>query len=290
MTELPVRRLLVDLESPLDRHWNGGDAFRTAFFNALSMSFPVGEQFFIDSVRAGMAALPEAERQRREPELRGFIGQEATHRRIHALFNAHLERQGLVNRWEPRIRRRLVRLQGVDLRAGLAVTAATEHFTAIMAEHLLGHDGPLAGAERRLQLLWHWHASEEIEHRSVAFDLYRSLGGSERWRRRIFWLVSWYFCSDVLRQTANNLWRDGSWWRVATWAGGARFLLGREGLLPSLFRPWRAYLQADFHPARLSGPAGADWLLRHQADYLRVVGGVAGTLSDSAELATGRSP
>ena len=46
-------RLLIDLEAPIARHWNGGDAFRTAYFNALSMSFPVGEQFFIDSVRDG---------------------------------------------------------------------------------------------------------------------------------------------------------------------------------------------------------------------------------------------
>ena len=55
MTELVVRRLLIDLETPFERHWCGGDAFRTAFFNALSMSFPVGEQFFIDAVRGGRA-------------------------------------------------------------------------------------------------------------------------------------------------------------------------------------------------------------------------------------------
>ena len=64
MTELVVRRLLIDLETPFARHWNGGDAFRTAFFNALSMSFPRGEQFFIDSVRSGWKSLPEAERAR----------------------------------------------------------------------------------------------------------------------------------------------------------------------------------------------------------------------------------
>ena len=53
MTRLAVRRLLIDLESDVPRHWCGGDPFRTAFFDALSMSFPVGEQFFIDAVRNG---------------------------------------------------------------------------------------------------------------------------------------------------------------------------------------------------------------------------------------------
>ncbi len=271
MTELPVRRLLIDLRTPLQRHWNGGDAFRTAFFNALSMSFPVGEQFFIDAVRAGMAALPDAERIRLAPELQGFIGQEASHRQVHALFNGHLERQGLVNHWAPRARRRLALLQGKDLRAGLAITAAIEHFTAIMAEYLLAHDLPLAGAEPRLVLMWHWHASEETEHRSVAFDLYRTLGGSERWRRRLFWLVTWNFTTDLLRQTLHNLWRDGSLWRLATWRSAAALLLGRDGLLPCLYRPWRAYLAPDFHPGQLGGDAGRRWLQRHAADLRTAV-------------------
>ena len=54
MTDLVVRRLLIDLETPFAQRWNGGDAFRSAFFSALSMSFPVGEQFFIDAVREGL--------------------------------------------------------------------------------------------------------------------------------------------------------------------------------------------------------------------------------------------
>ena len=36
MTELIVRRLLIDLEQPFERHWCDGDPFRTALFNAPS--------------------------------------------------------------------------------------------------------------------------------------------------------------------------------------------------------------------------------------------------------------
>ena len=61
MTDLVVRRLLVDLTTPFAQRWNGGDAFRSAFFNALSMSFPWGEQYFMDSVRACYKTLPPAE-------------------------------------------------------------------------------------------------------------------------------------------------------------------------------------------------------------------------------------
>ena len=99
MTELVVRRLLIDLAQPMARHWCAGDAFRTALFNALSMSFPLGEQFFIDAVRDAHKALPPDLQAQYAAEVRGFVGQEATHRRIHTLFNNHLEQQGLRNLW-----------------------------------------------------------------------------------------------------------------------------------------------------------------------------------------------
>jgi len=265
MTTLVVRRLLVDLQTPIGRHWNGGDAFRTAFFNALSMSFPAGEQVFIDAMRIGLAALPPEQRARHADEVQAFIGQEATHRRIHELFNRHLAQQGLVNRWEPRILRRRQGLEGIDPRNWLAMTAATEHFTAIFAEHLLAHPQALQGAEPRLRDLWLWHSSEESEHRSTAFDLYLALGGSHDWRRRIFRIVSWHFVTDLARQTVANLWRDGSWWRPSTWASGWRLLFGRQGLVRLGYAPWRRYLSSGFHPSQGDGAAAERWLAEHVA-------------------------
>ena len=262
---LTVRRLLVDLKTPLPRHWAGGDAFRTAFFNALSMSFPVGEQFFIDAVHAGAALLDPQAKARVAEEVRGFVGQEATHRHIHNLFNQHLARQGLVDHWSPRVARRLARLKTYDVRAWLAVTAATEHFTTILAEHLLQHPQQLDATEPRLQALWLWHASEETEHRSTAFDLYRAIGGNEAWRQRLYLVVSWHFCTDALRQTLHNLWRDGTWWRPGTWAGAALFLFGRNGLVPALVAPWRDYRRADFHPSQCDSAAAQQWLAGHGA-------------------------
>jgi len=267
MSDIVVRRLLIDLDTPPERHWCSGDAFRTAWFNALSMSFPSGEQFFIDAVRAGVQALPEAERVRFEPAIKGFIGQEATHRRIHALFNAHLARQGLVNHWEARALRRTQALEGADPRIAVGATAATEHMTAILAEYLLGEPAALQGAEPRLATLWLWHASEETEHRATAFDLYRAMGGNEEWRLRLFRLVTWHFVSDSLRQTVNNLWHDGSFWRWRTWADGARFLFGRRGLVRSMAPPWRHYRRADFHPQQHDGSRAASWLRDHATSF-----------------------
>ena len=260
MSGLVVRRLRIDLKLPFARHWNGGDAFRSALFNAMSMSFPAGEQVFIDAVRIGMDALPAEQRARFEGEVQAFIGQEATHRRIHALFNEHLAAQGFVNHWEQRILRRRQRMHGIDPRNWLAVTAATEHLTAVFAEHLLTHPQLLEGAEPRLRDLWLWHCSEESEHRSTAFDLYRAAGGNEAWRLRIFRVVSWHFAADLLRQTLHNLWRDNSWWRPGTWVSAASVLFGTHGLVRHGLAPWRRYLPPGFHPGQGDGSAGERWL------------------------------
>lgn len=264
MTELTVRRLRVDLESGFDRHWCGGDAFRSAMFGALSMSFPSGEQIFIDALKKGLAQLAPEQASPFAAEVQGFIGQEATHRRIHERFNAQLAAQGYTNHWEARVLRRRERLlEGLEARAWVGATAAAEHWTAILAAHLLAHPSQLAGAPDHLRDLWLWHASEELEHRSTAFEMYRALGGSELWRRRLFRIVSWNFITDLLRQTLHNLWRDGTWWRASTWVSAWRTLFGREGLLRCGYGPWRQYLRADFHPRQADGSAGERWLAAH---------------------------
>ncbi|RJF97339.1 metal-dependent hydrolase [Noviherbaspirillum saxi] len=267
MTDLVVRRLLIDLETPFDRHWCGGDAFRSALFNALSMSFPVGEQFFIDSVRNGFKALPPEQQEKFKAEVHGFVGQEATHRRIHALFNAHLEKQGLVNDWAPRAQKRLKLLDGVDPRHWLAITAANEHFTAIFAEWMLENHDWLDGSEARLKTMWLWHSAEESEHKSTAFDLYQGLGGTHAWRITWFRRVTLIFLGDTLRQTINNLQRDGTLWKWSTWKSAANYLFGKRGLVRQSYRPWREYLRRDFHPSQQESELSSRWLADNANAY-----------------------
>lgn len=271
MTDLVVRRLLVDMEQPIARHWCAGDAFRTAFMNALSMSFPVGEQFFIDAVRDGFKALPASEQEKFREEVQGFIGQEATHRRLHALYNAHLDKLGLVNEWQDRARARLDELKGSDIRHWLAITAANEHFTAIFAEWMLANPDLLGSQDERLATLWLWHSAEEAEHRSTAFNLYKALNGNEVWRLRWFRRISLIFILDTLRQTMLNLKHDGSLWKLSTWRNAARFFFGRKGLVRNTFKPWKDYLRADFHPKDHDDLRSRQWLEQHASQY-KVVG------------------
>lgn len=284
---LTVRRLGIDLSQGFSRHWNGGDAFTTAFCNALSMSFPVGEQFFIDSVREGAKHLGDSpEHQALRETVRGFIGQEATHRHLHGLYNAHLQKQGMVNHWGPRVERRLeigrkkmFRTTEKGYLHELAITAAYEHFTALFGDLTLENiDRPgdwFAQAEDPLKTLWRWHAAEESEHKCVAFDLYVALGGNHRWRMRWFNYVLLQFTLDSVRQTLNNLWHDRTLHKPSTWISGARFLFGRHGLVRRIARPLWAYRRQDFHPMQVGHPHLAQTWLNDNAKRWKAVGAAA---------------
>src|ERR1051325_9637803 len=75
------RRFGRDTAAP--RLWHGGRVEATAIYNALSTTFPVGEAFFVESVRAFRDGAPP----KLAAEIKAFTTQEAIHSREHAAFN-----------------------------------------------------------------------------------------------------------------------------------------------------------------------------------------------------------
>ena len=270
MTDLIVRKLLIDLGTPFPARWNGGDAFRSAYFNALSMSFPLGEQYFIDSVRAGLKTLPPDQQRVLGSEVQNFIGQEATHRRIHGLFNGHLLKLGYTNEVERRAGQRMQQNAWREPLVHVAATAATEHLTAIFADWMLRHPEALQGSEPRLQTLWMWHASEESEHRSTAFDVYCAMGGTQSMRVKVFKIITTLFLMDVMRQTVRNLWHDGSLFKWSTWRSGWQSLMSKDGMYRGNYDNWRAYMQPNFHPRQQDDRLARQWLESNAAQFTSV--------------------
>lgn len=243
-----IRHLQVDLSRGFARHWNGGDAYRSMLLNALSMMFPTGEQFFIDSVKA---ALPRIEGQADAALLRDvklFIGQEATHRRLHAQYNDELARQGLPN-WVDGVLKRLIRLtEGFPVMSKLAATAGYEHWTAVLGDGLLRHASWTAGMEPQMRAIWRWHAAEESEHKAVAFDVYRAAGGGYLRRVGMYTLVTLEFFTYATVQSMKLLKADGQLWRAATWRSALRFWWGREGIVWHVVPHFLRYYKPGFHP------------------------------------------
>ena len=238
-----------DLSHSLSRDWFGGHPFKTAWFNAMSITFPLGEKFFIDSVRhfAGRIGDPKL-----NEEIRGFCGQEGFHRREHERYNQALcELRGFdLEYMEGRLARNIGRANKLlSPLQRLAMTAALEHITAIMAESSLSEGSPMHEvADPDMRALWNWHAAEEMEHKAVAFDVYRAVGGTEGLRRRMMRQATFFLMLDIMVGLVHMLRRDGNLWRPQLWWQGWKFLFFRGGVLRRIWPAYREYYREGFHP------------------------------------------
>lgn len=160
----------------IPQYWFANNPIVTHTENAFSILIPPGERFFIRSVQryADRATDPELARL-----IPAFVQQEALHTRAHNVFNASLKRFGIDVDREIEYADRVMAALGRWLpdRMQLAMTAFLEHLTATGA-HVLFSEPRLAEAMHpEMRRFWRWHAAEEIEHKAVAFDLYREIGG-----------------------------------------------------------------------------------------------------------------
>lgn len=232
------------------RWWFNGDPVATAFYNALSVTFPRGEAFFIESVKAFRDGVPE----KLAGEIRAFVQQEIMHTREHVAFNRKVTESGYdVSRLEAEVERTLAMTAGRPKIVDLAATMALEHYTAILAQRLLKDPAAFAGVDPAWAEMWRWHAIEEIEHKGVAFDTFRHAtrdwGRWRRWKLKAITmlLVTINFWPKRAQGMLDLLAQDGiTGWRAK--AKVAWFLLGTPGELRRLILPWLAYFLPGFHP------------------------------------------
>jgi predicted metal-dependent hydrolase len=165
-----------------DRYFVDGDIVRSHIAAMLSSVFPEGEDFFVRSVRNYRDQITDPVL---KEQVKGFIGQEALHGREHREFNQRLQELGYPTRFtDKRVKIGLGILARVAPKTHqLAVTAALEHYTATLAEALLRDDRARAEfTSDETRTLFTWHALEETEHKSVAFDVFQHVCGKRRVR------------------------------------------------------------------------------------------------------------
>lgn len=231
------------------RHWAAGDPVLTHFFNALSLTFPDGERFFVDSVRALRDRVSDKERQK---EISGFIGQEAMHSLEHNTFNDMLAEQGYAEEAAAGQQYAKDRIAGAQKYLGreqqLAATAALEHITAILADGLLRDPEFVESLDESVRDLWLWHAIEETEHKAVAFDLLRDVNDDYRLRVGIFLTATTALGAYATAYTLAFLKRDGLHRNPLVLGRGLWKLFGWKGYLSRLIPDYLDYLRPGFHP------------------------------------------
>lgn len=244
----PVRKMGFEFDE-VPRRWFHDSVLVSDLVNALNLLFPAGERFFVRSVKH---YLPRLEDPSLRARVRAFFGQEGSHGHEHERAFEMLEAQGYEVRewlaWYERVAYGVLEPM-VPPNIRLSVTVALEHFTAALAEVPLTREF-FEGAHPRMRELLRWHACEEIEHKSVAFDVLQEV--DPRYWVRMVGLA-------IAGATLMGFWRSGAKMLLAQERGYTKADMRREkqearargqNRMP-LLRAVFSYVRPGFHPDQI---------------------------------------
>jgi predicted metal-dependent hydrolase len=268
--QITVRDLRFGRDTAPKRWWLNNDPVASCWFTALSLTFPRGEAFFIEAVKANREGAPP----RLDAEIRAFIRQEANHSREHIAFNRSAEAAGYdVAEIDRRVVKLIDEANELPPPGRLALTMALEHFTAMFAHDFLANPEHFLKSDEKQADLWRWHAVEEIEHKAVAFDTWihatKGWPAFRRWwvRSLIMLDVTVRFIGHRTRDTLDLLEQDG----VRRGEGRRRllwYLYGKPGILRRIFPAWLSYFVPGFHPWNTDD---RKLIERYESDYSAAV-------------------
>ncbi|WP_419810898.1 metal-dependent hydrolase [Bacterioplanoides sp.] len=173
--KIPVRKMNFEF-GDVPRDYLNGNLAHSNFFNGLNLLFPEGERYFMHSVRDALKKIESPELAARA---KGFFGQEAQHSIEHLKYFEILDKNGYEFRDElAKFDRFIIKIRKKLPNAlNLSITAGCEHLTAISSQMTLTEPNIINGHPVMRDLM-QWHAIEEIEHKSVAYDVYQEVYGS----------------------------------------------------------------------------------------------------------------
>src|SRR4051794_19554971 len=209
-------------------HWIPGHPVASNMISLLNVILPAAERWFVATYNE---ALPLVKDPKLAEDMRGFIGQEATHADVHdKVLHEYMVTHGvdptpILDQIEYVFEKMLspskssnpkVRLNNLCDR--LWLIAAIEHYTAVLGDFALNCAWDDYGADPTLVDVFRWHGSEEVEHRNVAHDVAVYFHDSylDRIRSMIMAVTlmagffnrgSWYLCRTDPALTM-------SWWQM----------------------------------------------------------------------------
>lgn len=255
-----------------------GDPFTTHTINVLHLLLPAGERWFIHVYRQ---VLPYIHDEELRQDVIGFIGQEAMHSQAHDDVLPHLKEQGLdPTPYTAQVDWLFEKLLGDRtlppgrarkwwLLERVATIAAIEHYTAFLGDWILNADElDRRGADPTMLDLLRWHGAEEVEHRSVAFDVFMHVDGSYRRRVRT-WATAFSALAFLWQRGARFFMENDPSLLEGKASFGQFYRSGRRGTLPStpsMLKSIPRYLSRSYHPSQEGSTAQAvDYLTRSPA-------------------------
>ncbi len=245
---IPPRRLDFEFTTESSRYYYDNNPFLSTFLTALSSLFPEGESFFVESVRHYRDQITDPIL---KAQVSGFIGQEAMHSKEHQAFNEMATRQGYpVDKLDKAVGKLLHFGQKILPKSvQLSITVSLEHYTAIIAEMLLRDPVVQSKFSAEARHLWLWHALEENEHKTVAYDVYEKVVGSYALRAGTMIPVTIIFFAVAFAFHARLLAADGQLLNIRQNASALKYLWnGKKGVFSRLLPQYLDFFKPSFHP------------------------------------------
>ncbi|PCJ44018.1 MAG: metal-dependent hydrolase [Moraxellaceae bacterium] len=242
-----ARKMQFDFKDINTANFWGGNSIVSSFFAVMSATFPPGEKEFIESVRLFKDRISNAELQK---EIKEFIGQEGQHSFQHRQLNYAFDEQGWnTPKIEAKLRDKISWLNKyLSAESRLARTVSFEHITAIMSEFFLSNQDVLNDLPESLKSLFLWHTVEEIEHKSVAFDVYQTLVDDRNHLRLHMALVTIDFSLTMLYYQVMTHILARSLPSGRDVKGAWTFFFGVKGMIRNMRKPYLDFYRKDFHP------------------------------------------
>lgn len=198
VSSITVRRMPFRFPSKIDPLIVKEHPEESFLFIGLSLLLPHLEPYLIRSMTEAKKHIQDAALLL---DVDAFIGQESQHYRQHALFNKSLVlhpykdlpvlEAELADDYERFSKTR-------SLRFNLAYAEGFEALTAAMTVFTLKFKY-VDKIDPEIKDLFRWHMVEELEHRTVAFDVYHKVCGSYFYRVLVGCFAQWHFMRFVLR-------------------------------------------------------------------------------------------
>lgn len=244
---IEIRKPKFDFNN-VPKNWYKDNPVLTAFWNSFSLTFPEGEKFFVKSVKYYEDQIFD---ELLKSDIRSFIGQEAQHGKQHRAFNKMIKYHGYSNVEELEsvvilLLKTANKILTPEMK--LAVTCALEHFTALLGEQLLTDERHQCNIDSNIKDLWMWHALEEIEHKSVAYNVYVETKGTYFIR-----VLTMIIVSAILTLAILSIWAvmlsDKKISKKHLAETYDCLFSTKTGLFPKLTKQYLDYYHPSFHPS-----------------------------------------
>lgn len=249
--DIQPRRLRFHLTPPVPKFWHSNSDIKTYHFNALAIFLPILERLVVLSIKK---ALKEVSSPKLKAEVTSLVAQEAIHGAEFSRIN-----EDLILPHYP-IHTSQYKLRFFRIVAGLinqfsstfhyALSAAGEHFTAISADLFLRNAIWFEGVDPVYSAIWRWHCIEEIEHKSVAFDVFKAQKGSYFIRILAMLIMTGVFSVLYLKPIWTMMKQDKNHINLKFYGRALKYYWGKNGLCRALFKPYLDYYKPSFHPTQ----------------------------------------